>query len=380
MASTGLILLPAEILALAISYLPNRDIKSLRLPYKVFHATAKLRLDRVFLSATPRDVEVFWAVANDDTFRYSIVEIIWEDTVIQDTAREDNGSEYNVSEADEDIRIASLRPPLVLEGVQREHFELRSYYQDDVLDRPEHAISTQLPVHASWERFQERRGEQRPRQAPTWLSFVIDSPVFPPTPSIHGVNLGHPLYDTPTIRSFPPGFNYPLPYRWPTAGEGEPRVEILPWADEDRGTEAGRDRWRGFRIIDNSGHLTESPMRAWKIGLKLIGLNRAYYWSASGRRVAPRNSGVLSVFSSCCRSFSVSSAPTPTWQAAASSISVLSGGIVRVGGLVAPLVRARGLLRGGVDGGVDDAVRCRDVKAYLAGSDKQTRMEACWAG
>ncbi len=102
MASSELVLLPAEILALVVSHLPNSDVKSLRLTCKRLHANTKLRLDRVFLSANPRDVEVFRAVADDDTFCHSIVEIIWDDAVIQDTAREDEGTEYNVYEADED--------------------------------------------------------------------------------------------------------------------------------------------------------------------------------------------------------------------------------------------------------------------------------------
>ena len=128
---------------------------------------------------------------------------------------------------------------------------------DDVLDRPERAISAQLPVRASWERFQEWHGEQR-RVIATGAdisAFRHGLARFPSlrtitvTPSMHGYNIGHPLYDTPTIRSFPPGFNYPLPRGWPTAGEAEPPVEMLPWADEDGRTEAYRDRWRGFRIV-----------------------------------------------------------------------------------------------------------------------------------
>ena len=258
MASSGLVLLPAEILALVVSHLSNNDVKSLRLTCKRVHAKTKLRLDRVFLSANPRDVQVFRAVADDDTFRHGIVEIIWDDAVIQDTAREHDGTEYNVYEADEDEEEEYPGvPPWFSRACEKNNFELRSRYIDDVLDRPERALSAQLPVHESWERFQEWRAEQR-RVITTGAdvaAFRYGLARFPSlrtitvTPSMHGYNIGHPLYDTPAIRSFPPGFNYPLPRGWPTAGEAEPPVEMLPWADEDGGTEAYRDRWHGFRIV-----------------------------------------------------------------------------------------------------------------------------------
>ena len=72
------------------------------------------------------------------------------------------------------------------------------------------------------------------------------------TGATHGA-LDNPLYETPMIRAFPRGFNYPLPFAyWPlgpkglelyTSGSGHP-YECAPWDLEEE-----RNKWRGFSII-----------------------------------------------------------------------------------------------------------------------------------
>jgi hypothetical protein len=42
-----------------------------------------LRFERVFISANPRNVEVLRAVANHDTFRHRVKEIIWDDAILE---------------------------------------------------------------------------------------------------------------------------------------------------------------------------------------------------------------------------------------------------------------------------------------------------------
>lgn len=59
------------------SYLPNRDIKSMRLASKQF--PVELRLGRVFLSPNPLNIKVFRAIADHDVFRHGVTEIIWDD-------------------------------------------------------------------------------------------------------------------------------------------------------------------------------------------------------------------------------------------------------------------------------------------------------------
>lgn len=58
--------LPAELLAVVSSFLVNKDIKTLRLTSKTLKEGARLRLDRVFLSANPRNIDVFRAIAGHE--------------------------------------------------------------------------------------------------------------------------------------------------------------------------------------------------------------------------------------------------------------------------------------------------------------------------
>lgn len=53
-----------------------------------------------------------------------------------------------------------------------------------------------------------------------------------------------PLYETPMIRAFPDGFNYPIPRGWPTPERGDQPYYVGPWDNEEE-----KDKWRGFRIV-----------------------------------------------------------------------------------------------------------------------------------
>ncbi|KAJ5552443.1 hypothetical protein N7494_001821 [Penicillium frequentans] len=69
--------LPLELWREISSYLPNRDIKSMRLASK--QLSVELRLGRVFLSPNPLNIKVFRAIADHDVFRHGVTEIIWDD-------------------------------------------------------------------------------------------------------------------------------------------------------------------------------------------------------------------------------------------------------------------------------------------------------------
>ncbi|KAJ5894810.1 hypothetical protein N7495_006501 [Penicillium taxi] len=77
--SPGLLQLPAEILLLVASFLPNRDLKSLRLASKLLGETMPLSFSRVFLSANSLDIKVLRSVANHPVFRKQVTETIWDD-------------------------------------------------------------------------------------------------------------------------------------------------------------------------------------------------------------------------------------------------------------------------------------------------------------
>ncbi|EEA19678.1 hypothetical protein PMAA_004570 [Talaromyces marneffei ATCC 18224] len=84
----ALTLLPVELLDLILSYLPNRDIKSLRLTCLTLSRLAQLRLNRVFLSANPLNIKVLREIADHETFRHNVVEIIWDDARLIEHAPE----------------------------------------------------------------------------------------------------------------------------------------------------------------------------------------------------------------------------------------------------------------------------------------------------
>jgi hypothetical protein len=79
MAYTSPPTLPLELWDCIESHLSNADIKSLRLACKQFNNTVFLRLNRVFLSANPVNIEVFRNIASHDKFRHQVNEIIWDE-------------------------------------------------------------------------------------------------------------------------------------------------------------------------------------------------------------------------------------------------------------------------------------------------------------
>jgi hypothetical protein len=80
-----LTLLPSELQAHIVSGLNNRDKKSLRLTCSTLRDRSPLRIDRVFLSANVRNVEVFPAIADHEIFRKGVTEVIWDDALLAES-------------------------------------------------------------------------------------------------------------------------------------------------------------------------------------------------------------------------------------------------------------------------------------------------------
>lgn len=76
--------LPVELVASICDHLDNRSIRNLRLTCRILAHLAVLRLGRLFISASPRDIEVLCAVAGYDVLRNQVKEIIWVDTTMND--------------------------------------------------------------------------------------------------------------------------------------------------------------------------------------------------------------------------------------------------------------------------------------------------------
>ncbi|KAJ9293582.1 hypothetical protein DTO271G3_7661 [Paecilomyces variotii] len=125
-------------------------------------------------------------------------------------------------------------------------------------ERPDHIarakqLNSQPPLNICWQYYQNLLQQQdevlyskRDEEA-----FVFGLKQFPAlkrvtiTPAAHGW-LYNPLYETPMIRAFPSGFDYPIPRGSPISDD----LQMLPFAElwEDM-TEKEKEQWRGFRII-----------------------------------------------------------------------------------------------------------------------------------
>ncbi|GAM43674.1 hypothetical protein TCE0_060r18676 [Talaromyces pinophilus] len=127
----ALICLPAELVGLIVSFLPNRDIKNLRLTCPTLGQMAQLRLSRVFLSANPLNIEVFRAIADHEEFRHNIVEIIWDDARLIEHAPErrldllDADGQFSRDQRWSSFRSGLLKSALTAASSDLKHFNLQ---------------------------------------------------------------------------------------------------------------------------------------------------------------------------------------------------------------------------------------------------------------
>ncbi|KAL2819836.1 hypothetical protein BDW59DRAFT_151169 [Aspergillus cavernicola] len=247
---------PVEIIQIIASYLPNSGIKTLRLTCHTLCNTVCLRLDRAFLSANPLNIAVFRAIADSETFRHGIKEIIWDDARFIKAPL----GEFHIADEREDLWIDEETgcPEWFVDACKenREGLEMRKYPHSDQghveqLALVEEQAAAELPLKISWQYYQNLLQQQE-----DMIIFNMDAEAleygvrrFPAlkrvtvTPAAHGW-IFTPLYKTPMIRAFPKGFNYPIPRGWPDIPEGTYKPEATPWEDE-----ATQKDYRGFGIV-----------------------------------------------------------------------------------------------------------------------------------
>ncbi|CAG8899627.1 unnamed protein product [Penicillium egyptiacum] len=204
---------PPEMISLIVSFLPNKDVKSLRLTCKALGEITPFSSSRVFLSANSLNIQVFRAVADHPKFRQEITEIIWDDA-----------------------RFVSA--PLIWENVH------------PTID-PQ-SIDAQIPLKACWEYYLQILNDQTTviESQDDEKAFLYGLERFPRlkrvtvTPAAHGW-LFTPLYETPMIRAFPYGFNYLIPRGWHFDQTEGQVIEPLLWSEV---TEEYKELWRGARI------------------------------------------------------------------------------------------------------------------------------------
>ncbi|KUL84067.1 hypothetical protein ZTR_07439 [Talaromyces verruculosus] len=242
-----LICLPAELVGLIVSFLPNRDIKNLRLTCPTLGQMAQLRLGRVFLSANPLNIEVFRAIADHEEFRHNIVEIIWDDARLIEHA-----PERRLDLLDGEDWAQWGDDPNSYEGIP---WWFEESYEENIKFRGawKRIQETDPSIHDSWEFYQQILQQQKSvlDSDDDIKAFRYGLERFPRlrrvkiTPIAHGV-LDVPLYETPMIRSFLPKFNYPIPYTWPPyESNSQSSFQIQPWNQEEK------MKWRGFCLITN---------------------------------------------------------------------------------------------------------------------------------
>ncbi|KPM43235.1 hypothetical protein AK830_g3358 [Neonectria ditissima] len=254
-SSRGLAGLPAELIVAVASHLPNRDRKSLRLTCTSFGQRVLLRIDRVFLSASPLDIEVFKAVADHGTYRKRVTELIWDDACL--TMPPTPPRAYQCESRKQHIEPFWQQ---WFEDACKKNLEEAKYRKGYDVSRADHAararwMAAQPPADELWEQYKDLLAQQYEILDTNDDALALEYGLsrFPSlrkitlTPATHGAPFT-PLYQTPMIRALPYGFNYPMPRGWPSNEEYE-RVTINEWPTECEDEVHEKNKWRGFRIL-----------------------------------------------------------------------------------------------------------------------------------
>ncbi|PTB43589.1 uncharacterized protein TrAFT101_002148 [Trichoderma asperellum] len=249
--------LPPELIEELVSYLDNRSIKNLRLTCRLF-CTIKLRINRVFLSANPLNIRVVHSIADHDVYRQEIIELIYDDARLCHSRADHSNNQHPDTVRPIPLEILYDRPMTDMEWFQTERDanleELQSRERHDESGHPTdlriyRQANAELPLAESWSYYHDLLHQQDDviAHGADVQAFRYALQRFPAlrtvtvTPAAHGW-LFTPLYETPMIRAFPYGFNYPLPRGWPTERCYDTGEEPAPWEDS-------KARWRGYCLV-----------------------------------------------------------------------------------------------------------------------------------
>ncbi|KAF5598241.1 hypothetical protein FPCIR_3263 [Fusarium pseudocircinatum] len=277
-----LLRLPQELTNAICQYLEGSDIKALRETCSAMARAVPLRFDRVFISANALNIQVFKAIADHDTYRHQVYEIVWDD------ARLLTGLERWQCRDDLDWNNRRLYttvtengcPGWFQKGSSTSDYEMYDNYNKPVADN-------HMGLAECWECYKSLLDDQQEILASNadieafkyGLQRFTSLTRITITPATHG-RLGDPLYETPMIRAFPPGFDYPIPKAWPTApmdDRGEWHDE-LPWESEEGDApyqwlygpqctnEKYKEKWRGYQLVSRALVECENQVKELKIG------------------------------------------------------------------------------------------------------------------
>lgn len=201
-----------------------------------------LHFDRVFLSANPRNIEVARAIADNEKFRKGVREIIWDDVLLAHDTVRPNEAIHMLAESPR----AEDDPPTWFIQACKDNIEI---LKDLKRDRKRPKTREFLPFSESWSYYETLLEQQeevlRSGADISALTYVLERfrslRRITITPAAHG-SLDRPLYETPMIKSFPKGFNYPIPCDWSSSGPFG-LCTLPPWT--------AKKQLRGFYVITN---------------------------------------------------------------------------------------------------------------------------------
>ncbi|KAJ5124228.1 uncharacterized protein N7515_008053 [Penicillium bovifimosum] len=217
-----------------------------------------LRLNRVFLSANPLNIEVFRKIASHDKFRHQGHELLSDEDKPDDdrewvaACRPQSREWINERHEEEERDLC----PKWFKHASRDNYlylerrELRDEDRPDLIARRE-LVFAQFSLEKSFKHYRRLLRQQKRVLAgrSDLEAFAFGVKQFPAlkrvtiTPAAHG-GLNNPLYQTPMIRAFPDGFNYPVPRGWLYCRGGyEQTAKSYSWNQYPE----LKDRYRGFR-------------------------------------------------------------------------------------------------------------------------------------
>ncbi|KAK6217886.1 hypothetical protein LQW54_003174 [Pestalotiopsis sp. IQ-011] len=239
--------LPTELLKKISDELPNKDIKQLRLTCRTWAHSLVPRTPRVILSANPRNVDVFNAIASHESFRHQVKEVIWDEGILYD--------DLTMSQTLRDPRpwlIQELEevPAWFRDGCRNDSMRWGGW--DDEVDTTQ--LSRRMPTAEAWAYYTELLEQQRQVLASKAHIRAFEKHIgsFPAlrritiNPATCGM-LFNPLYESPMVRAFPSGFIGPLSRSWQNRYK-QLGIDQLKW-DLRASRVEGPPNWQGIRTI-----------------------------------------------------------------------------------------------------------------------------------
>lgn len=155
---------PPEMISLIVSFLPNKDVKSLRLACKALGEITPFSSSRVFLSANSLNIQVFRAVADHPKFSQEITEIIWDDARFVSAPLIWENVHPTIDPQSVQTNPDERCPNWFVEECLENRYRMKHRKYRDV-DRPDHLarknqMDAQIPLKACWKYYLQILNDQ----------------------------------------------------------------------------------------------------------------------------------------------------------------------------------------------------------------------------